>query len=867
MQEHDPPVVINSLNSGDDSGASGEHGKRNNGNHAFQVHRSGASDSSNGSAVPARRSRNYTTSPRSGRTMEESWEGISPKFNRLASMRESTRVQPKTSMTWAELQKKVVQRRESKVHAEIEEEMGFNDFMNKKHQLESERSRKLLSRLASVVHRARDRVESMVDVPNFLSDDQEKLMENMAQKRVVFLVKATEILETRRELKKKMISGTVYGIFMLVFFIVTIMQRNIENSFRLEFALSSQLKAVKDKNLLRYSDANSHEQIFDWLETGLLPKLFPSPEWYNGEEFTEFEKDYFLNYNKVIGGLKIIQRRRNPKLCYHADPVVTEYFDSLYSQPSEEYCSKRFNEYYPIVYPSIEPTLMSKEGFGPSHDPSKYTWENDVNGGGFFVFTATESNLVHKILDELKADKWLDKASRKLEISFTVYNGNYRLFSVVTLVFGMLPTGLISKSFRLGTFKLENYVEPSDYARAVMEFMFVVYVFCSLYGEISELYYKRAGEAKARFHLIGYFSKFWNYIDILRIVMFFGCIGGWINIVFHFAARNLQLPLADGAIFYDFEPLLSLHRQQTRMAAGTIVVCLLSFFKYAHYSPKYGILVRTITRAARDLIQFLFMFAVIFVVFDVMGMVMFGSALEEWSSFTKGFQTLVMMLTVEYGMDPLLGVDTTSGVMFYFLFLLIAYFLLVNILLAILLDSYNALQMENSRLEEREQDNIGMGPGKEIFVETRTSVVRFMRKVFGQQEKRKRWFVSTDEMLAMVRTEALKDDAILVPGVATIMNPNPAPEFVVTFMMLSTHFPLLEARLLMGAVGEDWQEPETHHDPVEAVDPIEDLGMAVDSVSNQLESLQSENAELKAQLAAQDKKLDQLINLVTQNRN
>lgn len=62
-----------------------------------------------------------------------------------------------------------------------------------------------------------------------------------------------------------------------------------------------------------------------------------------------------------------------------------------------------------------------------------------------------------------------------------------------------------------------------------MEFMFVVYVFCSLYGEISELYYKRAGEAKARFHLIGYFSKFWNYIDILRIVMFFGCIGGCVQ--------------------------------------------------------------------------------------------------------------------------------------------------------------------------------------------------------------------------------------------------------------------------------------------------------------------------------------------------
>jgi hypothetical protein len=48
-------------------------------------------------------------------------------------------------------------------------------------------------------------------------------------------------------------------------------------------------------------------------------------------------------------------------------------------------------------------------------------------------------------------------------------------------------------------------------------------------------------------------------------------------------------------------------------------------------------------------------FFIIFVIFAVMGMMMFGTSLEEWSAFTSAFQTLIMMLTVEYGMEGLIG--------------------------------------------------------------------------------------------------------------------------------------------------------------------------------------------------------------------
>jgi hypothetical protein len=46
---------------------------------------------------------------------------------------------------------------------------------------------------------------------------------------------------------------------------------------------------------------------------------------------------------------------------------------------------------------------------------------------------------------------------------------------------------------------------------------------------------------------------------------------------------------------------------QTKLVALAVAACLISFFKFANYSDKYGMIVRTITRAGSDLIQFLCM--------------------------------------------------------------------------------------------------------------------------------------------------------------------------------------------------------------------------------------------------------------------
>jgi len=306
----------------------------------------------------------------------------------------------------------------------------------------------------------------------------------------------------------------------------------------------------------------------------------------------------------------------------------------------------------------------------------------------------------------------------------------------------------------------------------------------------------------------------------------------------------------------------------TIMGCLSIVVCMLSFFKYVHYSPKYGILIRTITFAARDLLQYICLFVIIWCTFAIMGMLMFGAALKEWSTFRSAAHTMISMLTAEYGLAPLIQVNRRAAVMFYILFLVIVYFVLVNVLLAILIDAYSRLQALNKQTMYEQQDRVQVGLLKELFLEAKFSVLRIGRKLLGREQVVDHRFITTDEMYIMLnKTADLKRQAICVPGVPTKQTPAPAPEYVVTFAMLEKVFPAQRARLLLAVLGDPWIEPPPLKTEPE---PIEVIGWDLITCKNQLDTVRSENEELKKEIqvvhdanAKLEKKLDQVIDMLT----
>ena len=75
-----------------------------------------------------------------------------------------------------------------------------------------------------------------------------------------------------------------------------------------------------------------------------------------------------------------------------------------------------------------------------------------------------------------------------------------------------------------------------------------------------------------------------------------------------------------------------------------------------------------------------------------MGTVIFGAALREFSSVWESLQTLIAMTTGEYGLATLSAVSPNSAFAYYFVYLVLVLFILVNAFLAVIVDSYRCLQ-------------------------------------------------------------------------------------------------------------------------------------------------------------------------------
>lgn len=164
-------------------------------------------------------------------------------------------------------------------------------------------------------------------------------------------------------------------------------------------------------------------------------------------------------------------------------------------------------------------------------------------------------------------------------------------------------------------------------------------------------------------------------------------------------ANNLVLPLPKGQIYVDFSMLIGHYDAYIRRCSITIVLCLFSVLKYLRHSTTYGSLVITLAYAGPEIARFMLMFLLVNLTFTMMGMLMFGAILPEFSTMGSAIQTLMMMMTGEYGYEAVQAVNEVSASTFYVLYLILVFFILVNMFLAIVFDAYAVLQERKAEVQ------------------------------------------------------------------------------------------------------------------------------------------------------------------------
>jgi len=468
------------------------------------------------------------------------------------------------------------------------------------------------------------------------------------------------------------------GIYVAFVVILCIMTFGMTNSTMYYFT-----KVMKDLfvNKPGYSDLTTLKDFFDYTEGALMDGLYWE-KYYNGKDVPKDQQGYIYYENKLLGRPRLRQLRVRSNSC-----VVHDDF------------KREIKECYGPYTADNEDKSLRTEGNGSAW---KYQTAKDLNGGSFWGRMATyqgggytqllsnNSAESKEILAELKKNLWVDRGTRAVMIDFTVYNANINLFCIVTLVMEYPATGGCIPFHMFRTLKLIRYVTTMDYFIMGCEGLFVLFL---LYYTIEEM-------IEIKKHKTSYFKDFWNIMDIVVVFM------GYICVLFSVyrtmeVGKLLSGLLKDKEQYANFEVLGYWQMQFNNLVAIAVFFAWIKVFKYISFNKTMTQLQNTLASCAKDIAGFAVMFFIIFLAYAQWGYLIFGTQVQDFSTYVDSIFTLFRIILGDFNFKEIEDANRILGPIFFITYVFFVFFVLINMFLAIINDTYAEVKAD---LESKESE-------------------------------------------------------------------------------------------------------------------------------------------------------------------
>lgn len=287
------------------------------------------------------------------------------------------------------------------------------------------------------------------------------------------------------------------------------------------------------------------------------------------------------------------------------------------------------------------------------------------------------------IIKELKEGLWISRGTRLVTIDFTVYNANINLFCIIKLTFEFPATGGVIPAAHFRTVKLLRYVTAWDYFIMACELIFVAFIF----------YYAVEEALEIKKHKIPYFFSIWNILDMVVLVIACTCIGFNVYSIFVVEDKLKDL-LGEPDTFADFTFLGFLTKQNNNFVAICVFFAWIKLFKYISFNKTMTQLSSTLSRCAKDVAGFGVMFFTVFFAFAQLGYLLFGTQVKDFSSFSDAIFTLLRTILGDFNFHEIESANRILGPVFFICYVFFVFFVLLNMFLAIINDTYSEVKAE-----------------------------------------------------------------------------------------------------------------------------------------------------------------------------
>lgn len=308
---------------------------------------------------------------------------------------------------------------------------------------------------------------------------------------------------------------------------------------------------------------------------------------------------------------------------------------------------------------------------------------SSYRGGGFIVQLGPDKITALNELKSLKASGWIDRYTRALFAELNIYNANVNLLCVVTLLLEDLPIGGGETFVNVQTIRVFRYIGNFSAALMACEVTFAFLLLRWIFRDGKRLWKERKV----------FYKNVWNVFDITITSLS----------VTAFALYFARLAFLKSAIdeidenrsrFVSFQYVVLLNEGVNAMIAFVVLLLNLKFLRMLRFNRKISVLSTTMKVSAGKLTSFMVMFLVIFLAYCFLVLLVFGAALEDYHSIIRCMVSMTAMVLGNFKFYDLVDVNRFIGPAVFFSFMVIFQFIIINMSIGILCDSFNEVRTD-----------------------------------------------------------------------------------------------------------------------------------------------------------------------------
>ena len=307
--------------------------------------------------------------------------------------------------------------------------------------------------------------------------------------------------------------------------------------------------------------------------------------------------------------------------------------------------------------------------------------------GGYLVELGYDRNSATRVISELNMFNWFDKYTSAVLTEFTVFNPRVSLFSAVWIPVEFSPSGFVASNLVIRPLHVYNNGTGYSVADLVCQILLVLFIVYFVFKETKEMIQQPKH----------YFCRFLNWIELAQILTA-------ISFAVTYFLKEVELSVNTTKLHENVFQLISFDRVVLLDDMETAFFALLMFFNILKslYLLRFNSHVKRLSDVTKasflELVNCSIGFYVFMFAFTHFGFIQFGREVEEYSSLSSAFQSLLIQGVLGGGDDYLQDCHDVIGCLFFIVFIMFLQVIWVKIFIAILIYNYRtATQFSKGR--------------------------------------------------------------------------------------------------------------------------------------------------------------------------